>query len=295
MRHIIAFSGGKDSTALALYLTSPSQWWDKLEMDGECPRMPIKSLEYVFCDTGTELSETYDYLRKFKEYTGVELTILTAGKGKAGTPFDDVLNEYNGYLPAPHARWCTRRLKIKPYEDYIGNDPVTSYVGIRADEAWFERAKNGNRILKGRKGYISTKSTIETVYPFVEDGLEKEHIYKILDLSIGRPEYYKWRTRSGCYFCFYQRRSEWIGLLENHPELYDKAQAYEKELADGRRFTWDRNMSLEEMRKPENVKKIKKNHKRNLARAKARSAQYELFDDARDWESSEKGCNICHL
>ena len=31
-------------------------------------------------------------------------------------------------------RWCTQALKIKPFEDYVGSDPVLLYVGIRADE-----------------------------------------------------------------------------------------------------------------------------------------------------------------
>ena len=33
------------------------------------------------------------------------------------------------------------------------------------------------------------------------------------------PAYYDWRTRSGCYFCFFQRRIEWVGLKERYPEL----------------------------------------------------------------------------
>ena len=62
--------------------------------------------------------------------------------------------------------------------------------------------------------------------PFKDDGITKEDVYRILEESgVGLPEYYKWRTRSGCYFCFFQRKSEWVGLLEQHPELFKLAKA----------------------------------------------------------------------
>ena len=121
-RHILALSGGKDSTALAIY------------MKGKVPEM-----EYVFCDTEKELTETYDYLDKLEVYLGKPIMRLK----HEGMGFDDLLKIRNGFLPSPQVRWCTEYLKIKPYEKYVGDDLVTSYVGIRADEPH-------------RKGYIST-------------------------------------------------------------------------------------------------------------------------------------------
>lgn len=53
VRHILNLSGGKDSTALAIYL-----------------RDKIPDLEYVFCDTGEELPETYEYLTMLEAYLG---------------------------------------------------------------------------------------------------------------------------------------------------------------------------------------------------------------------------------
>ena len=46
----------------------------------------------------------------------------------------------------PNMSAATRMLKIKPFEDFVGNDCAVSYIGIRADE--------------NRKGYISTKKNI---------------------------------------------------------------------------------------------------------------------------------------
>lgn len=38
------------------------------------------------------------------------------------------------FLPSSNARWCTKKLKLEPFEKYVGSDPVVSYVGIRGDE-----------------------------------------------------------------------------------------------------------------------------------------------------------------
>ena len=54
-RHIVPVSGGKDSAALAIYMRES---------------YPELSVEYVFCDTGCELDETYDYLRQLQLILG---------------------------------------------------------------------------------------------------------------------------------------------------------------------------------------------------------------------------------
>src|SRR5688572_28494454 len=112
LRHILSLSGGKDSTALAIYM-----------------RGRVPGLEYVFCDTHKELPETYEYLDKLEGCLGIKVVRLSAERG-----FDHWLSLYGGYLPSTRMRWCTKMLKIKPFEDYVGDDPVLLYVGIRADE-----------------------------------------------------------------------------------------------------------------------------------------------------------------
>ena len=183
IRHICGISGGKDSSALAVYL-----------------RNKVPDMEYFFCDTGAELPETYEYLTRLEVILGKPIARLNADRG-----FEHWFDVFRGTLPSPQMRWCTKNLKIKPIEEWIGDSPAISYVAIRADES-------------NRKGYISTKSNIQTRFPFVEDGIDHDAVMRILeDAGIGLPEYYEWRTRSGCYFCFYQRKAEWIGLAERHP------------------------------------------------------------------------------
>lgn len=208
-RHILALSGGKDSAALAIYLK------DK-----------IPGLEYVFLDTGHELPETYEFLGRMRAILGIEIKIL-----KPKRDFDFWLRIFKGCLPSPQNRWCTRQLKLIPYEHYIGDDRTQSYIALRADE--------------DRVGYISHKPNVVPMYPFIEDDLIKRDILQILDESgLGLPGYYSWRSRSGCYFCFFQRRREWVGLFTHHRNLFERACEYEANHSDGRTYTWIKGESL---------------------------------------------------
>ncbi len=264
IRHIIALSGGKDSSALAVYL-----------------RGKIPNVEYVFCDTGEELKETYEFIAKIENYLNISVTKLRSIKN-----FKYYLDLYNGVLPDARTRWCTRMLKLKPFEEYIGDDPVINYVGIRADELH-------------REGYISTKSNVKTVFPFVEDNIRREDVLRILQESgLGLPRYYEWRSRSGCYFCFFQQKREWVGLLENHPDLFEKAKAYEKfDPITGERYTWNQDESLDELSRSERIAEIKAEYEeRKYRQAKAFKSHQKLQDiwGAEDFED-DVACTICRL
>jgi 3'-phosphoadenosine 5'-phosphosulfate sulfotransferase (PAPS reductase)/FAD synthetase len=260
VRHIVSLSGGKDSTALAIYL-----------------RDRIPGLEYVFCDTGEELPETYEYLERLEVFLGKPIKRL-----KAKQSFEDMLRARGGFLPSAQVRWCTEYLKIKPFEEEIGNSTCYNYIGIRADESY-------------RKGYISTKPNIIARYPFIEDKMTKEDVIRILEESgLGLPKYYKWRSRSGCYFCFFQQRIEWLGLLENHEDLFDRAERFEKEDPEtGERYTWSPRESLRELRSLERQRAIREEHRRRM-QYQART-NLSLIDVFFTDSSSDESCLICHL
>jgi hypothetical protein len=266
--HVLGISGGKDSTALAVYL-----------------RDRVPDLHYYFCDTGEELQETYEYLEVLEAYLGKPVTRLNPDR-----PFAHYLKIYNNYLPSARMRWCTAQLKLKPFEDWIDREfsgyTVMSYVAIRADE--------------NRDGYISHKPGIVPVYPFKEAGIRKEDVYRILEeAGLGLPKYYEWRTRSGCYFCFFQRRAEWVGLKERHPDLYEEAKKYEKiDEASGRTYTWTERESLLELEQPERVAQVKAEHAKFLdetAKANKGMRLAQVFEEALDDDNDDRACLICHL
>lgn len=303
IRHICGISGGKDSSALAIHIKNTR------------PDIFV-NLELYFTDTGSELPEIYEYLNKMEHYLGKKILRIkadptTTNKYKIVTgedqsnPFDELLVKYKGFLPAPNARWCTRELKIKTMEEWIGSDHCYSYVGIRADESQ-------------REGYAAKgkNKNITAFFPFREDGLVLQDIYHILnDSGLGLPDYYKWRTRSGCYFCFYQRRVEWAILSELYPSWFDEAKKYETEHADKRKYTWIKDKPLDYIK--ENAvdiitryikKQFKKvnlcdmTHNQDVALQMITEGRFKEYIDSWDLKKlhdadgeNKEGCTICAI
>ncbi len=380
VKHVLGISGGKDSAALAVYLNN---------------NYPDLDIEYYSCDTGKELKETYDLIDNLEVYLGKDIKILKAVNDENHDPFDHFLDVYGGYLPSNTARWCTKKLKLMPFEKYIvGEDPIVSYVGIRGDEdregyiskkpnvqsifpfrknIWSEGViskvlKNENldfiarlyqescfhdnkdRILeiantplsnsysrKTKLGFLldsSTEDFNKVVFQFLkttdyplgkvdnyaliqnEDVLVRSDIFSILKESgVGVPGYYEKReykveingkeetgfysrSRSGCFFCFFQQKIEWVWLYENHRELFNKALAYEKE-----GYTWQQGETLNELAQPERIKAIKSEHYKRIKRAKNNFKSPNLVDILTDsdeweidWEEEEgRGCAACFI
>ena len=376
LKHVIGISGGKDSAALAIYLNN---------------LYPSLDLIYYFCDTGKELDETYQLIENLEIYMGKKVTHLKAQDAEKAdeNPFDYYYKAYRGYLPSSVARWCTKQMKLDPFENFVGTEPVVSYVGIRGDE--------------DREGYVSKKQNIQSIFPFRrniwsedvlkkilsnqnmshlkeiysgyvhgkeldriaslidiqvkfeernpqqnrkvilnkqnllldrgtalfnhvtfdwlkttdyplakeedfpmldnEANLNRADIFEILEKSgVGVPEYYKKieyeidgekgeyaRSRSGCYFCFFQQKIEWVWLYEQHPDLFAKAQKYEK-IDEG--FTWNQEESLEDLIQPERIDQIKRDHLKRSNREKSKDSSF-LIDILDDTEANS--CVACFV
>ena len=243
----------------------------------------VPQMEYVFCDTNKELPETYEYLNRIEAYLGKKIIRIEATRG-----FDHWLTLFQGYLPSVQVRWCTTQLKLKPFEAYVGDEPVINYIGLRSDE--------------DRDARVSHKPNISVVYPFKEHGVDFAGVHRILiENEIGLPPYLEWgRSRSGCYFCFFQKPIEWIRLLETHPDLFELAQNYEAETnaIKGGFFKWNDSMTLKEMRKPENIERIKRRYEEGRKRRWEGRPNKTLMETLTDLEVEDPGaraCTICHL
>ncbi|MEQ8552131.1 MAG: phosphoadenosine phosphosulfate reductase family protein [Cyclobacteriaceae bacterium] len=372
-KHVLGISGGKDSAALAIYLRDT---------------YPQLDIEYYFCDTGKELDETYQLIERLEGYLGKQIEKLEPREVKdlGENPFDYYYQSYRGYLPSNVARWCTKKMKLEPFESFVGEAPTLSYVGIRGDE--------------DREGYISKKQNIQSIFPFRrniwseeiikkvlsvteterilelykqdingskydkvakiinepliliernpeqnrkaiqeklnllfdqgvpefnkvvfdflkdkgfpisfeedypllynEDILMRDDIFRLLrESGVGVPGYYEKmeyevdgqkgqyaRSRSGCYFCFFQQKIEWVWLYEQHPDLYFQAMEYENE-KEG--FTWNQNESLKDLIHPHRIHQIKSEHLNRMDKEKSKGSKY-LLDKVID---AEKDCIAC--
>lgn len=273
MRHVLGLSGGRDSAALAVHMARTR---------------PDLEMEYFFTDTGKELPEVYEYLGRLEGFLGRPIERLNPDRD-----FDFWLRQYNNFLPSPRTRWCTRQLKILPFEKWLwpaldAGDHVVSYVAIRADENY-------------REGYASTHPNLTVSLPFREAGIDKAGVIDTLEASgLGLPSYYEWRSRSGCTFCFFQQKIEWVRLMERHPDSFEEARSYEKNaLEHGSPFTWSAGESLDELARPERVAQIRAEHQKRVERAAAKRRLNPLRPDVQEMDIDElygqaKVCLACH-
>ena len=273
IKHVLGLSGGKDSTALAIYMSQ---------------NHPEIDIEYFFTDTGEELEEVQEYLDKLEPILGKQITYLDPKRD-----FNFWLKQFGNLLPSAQTRWCTVQLKLAPFEKWVQEEfinqgfSVYSYVAIRSDENFREGLKS--------------KKDITTILPFRENHIDKQGVFEILENSgLGLPKYYEWRSRSGCTFCFFQRKIEWVGLLERHPEAFENAKSLEKNAMDhGSPFTWSENESLEELSKPERIAEIKADHQRKVEAQKRKRKINPLRPDEGliDFDElygQQKVCLACH-
>lgn len=275
-KHVLGISGGKDSAALAVFVRQ---------------NHPELDIEYFFTDTGKELPEVYEFLGRLEGFLGKPIARLNPRRD-----FDFWLREYNHFLPSAQTRWCTRQLKLAPFEQWIrpmlaAGDTVTTYVAIRADEEY-------------REGYISKHENLKVRLPFREAGIDKPAVMDILDSSgVGVPKYYDWRSRSGCTFCFFQQKIEWVRLKERHPEAFEEAKQYEKNsLEHGSPFTWTQGEPLGDLEKPARVIQIVTDYERRKQRELANRPvnplrPIENIEDIDELFGEDEGggaCVVCH-
>lgn len=275
-KHVLGISGGKDSAALAVFVRQ---------------HHPELDVEYFFTDTGKELPEVYEFLGRLEGFLGKPIARLNPRRD-----FDFWLREYKHFLPSAQTRWCTRQLKLAPFEQWIrpmlaAGDTVTSYVAIRADEEY-------------REGYTSKHENLKVRLPFREGGIDKKGVMDILESSgVGVPKYYDWRSRSGCTFCFFQQKIEWVRLKERHPDAFEEAKQYEKNaLEHGSPFTWTQGEPLDELEKPARVIQIvtdfERRKQRDLANRPINPLRpVETLEDIDDIYGEDEGngaCVVCH-
>lgn len=275
-RHIIPISG-KDSLATAIV---------------QMAREPDERFEFIFNDTRAELPETYEWLTLVENTLGITIT-------RAGKNLEEIIYEQE-VLPSPRMRYCTKYAKIFPMHDYVGKDSAVLYIGIRADE---------DRAGKEEKRNITVR------YPLREMGINLPMVYRIVDgKKLSPPTFFwarlyeavkielgasavvvdelprwvfdrafAWRSRPNCYFCFYQRRYEWVGLLEHQPMLFGRAERIENEVgvSDKTRehpYLWiAEDMPLSKIR--ERAEKIFASRVEQLCKLLRKRLQKELFDE----------------
>ena len=185
MKHIVSFSGGKDSTAMLLMMIERGMQID----------------EIVFCDTGVEFPDMIKHVDKVEKFINRKITrlypdhsfewYLSDYKKKSGKYKDVDGLGWPGFL----FRWCTGYLKTKIIDRYLKNKgEYYSYLGIAADE--LKRLE--------RSHHKQKKATLK--YPLIDWNITEEMALKYCyDNGFDWDGLYENFHRVSCYLCPLQR------------------------------------------------------------------------------------------
>jgi 3'-phosphoadenosine 5'-phosphosulfate sulfotransferase (PAPS reductase)/FAD synthetase len=220
--YIVAYSGGKDSTATLLWARE---------------HLPREKLRFVFCDTGAEWPETYEYLGYIERELKIEIERIRAGDREMPPTRSgqerDILSiqgytlfekiRLRGKWPNPAYRYCTAYLKQWPIRLYVRELPNPLQIsGIRAEES----QSRSERVIFDPQG---NKTGGPMFYPVLDWSERQVWDYLRAHHILPNPVY-NYATRCGCWCCIMGRDDEVLNFCRLHPDIAQEAADLEEEI-----------------------------------------------------------------
>ena len=206
MKHILSFSGGKDSTYLLLELI----------------RRGYRLDEVVFFDTGWEYPVMYEHIELIKEICearGIKFVTLHPEKSFDYLMFETKVNERGGGTHYGYSwcggncRWGTTE-KQKALDKYAEqNKGSIVYIGIAADET--------ARLEKERAEYKR--------FPLAEWGIiEAECLQGCYEAGFTWGGMYEYLDRLSCKFCKNKNLKELRNIRKYYPSVWEELKDYQR-------------------------------------------------------------------
>lgn len=206
-----SISGGKDSTAMGLYL-----------LENNIKFTPI------FLDTGWEHESTYKYIKEvlvplFGEFVTLRNEKYFEEDSEWAGGMEQLVKK-NKMFPNGFQKFCTRLLKVVPIQNFYSEIRVNTKkkpinaVGIRAEES-SKRAK---------LTVYEEQDEADVWRPLIDfkeqDIIDLHHKYNVRP----NPLYLIGYSRVGCYPCIFARKHEIRHMAYTNPERVDHIEDLEK-------------------------------------------------------------------
>jgi 3'-phosphoadenosine 5'-phosphosulfate sulfotransferase (PAPS reductase)/FAD synthetase len=191
----VGISGGKDSTALLLWVVNESG-------------IPLAQVRASFCDTGNEAPETYEFVKFLSEKVFPIQTI------KPERDFYE-LAKWKKRFPSTRARFCTTELKTKPTREHAWKlkeefGEIELLSGVRGSES-LARSVLPERSLDGFFGLPVWRPLIRWTLADVWAIHERYRIKR-------NPLYDMGMKRVGCFPCIMSSKGEIMKMVERFPD-----------------------------------------------------------------------------
>lgn len=210
----VGISGGKDSTAVLLWLVNESG-------------IDRTAIRVSFCDTDNEHEWTYAHVRMLSE------KVFPVEWLKPELGFYE-LARHKSRFPSVKTRFCTQHLKLFPTQDYIkrlmgDGYGVIAISGTRADESP-ARAKLPEREWSD---FFACDLWRPLLHWTVDDVWAIHQKY-----GIPRNPLYDWgAARVGCFPCIMSRKHEIREIARSFPERISRIRQAELEMPNGSGFS----------------------------------------------------------
>lgn len=210
-KHIVSFSGGKDSTALILWA-----------------REYLSTFDTVWMDTGWEHPLTYAYVDYIdRKLLGSTLIRLSSSKYDG---FED-LAVSKGRVPSTKARFCTQKLKLEPLREYFdtlrSDFEIHNYVGIRAQESFSRSQMPVKNFDLDYLGCWIHRPLLEWSADDVFNLMSEHEVDP-------NPLYAMGMKRVGCMPCIMANHTDMRQIIKRFPEIIEAVRAIEEKI--GRSF-----------------------------------------------------------
>lgn len=257
MINYAGMSGGKDSTATALWLIHESG-------------IDRATLRFTACNTHNESQLTYAYMEmlsdRFETWGAPRIIWLEPDRG-----FFE-LAKWKKRFPSRKARFCTQFLKVIPTRrdiealQLVAGD-VTLYTGTRRDESTDREALQPESFDDG--------FGCKVIRPLLLWNREQVFNYlKRFDVP-RNPLYDLGAFRVGCFPCINSRKSEILAVAENFPERIDELRRWEQEL--GSSFFASKTV-------PAHLRS-----KKHWSKRQKKSFDVCTIDDVVEWSKTDRG------
>jgi 3'-phosphoadenosine 5'-phosphosulfate sulfotransferase (PAPS reductase)/FAD synthetase len=210
---VASLSGGRDSTAMVV------KWL-------ECG----KQLDYIiFCDTGYEFAEMYEYIDKLDDYIkrnfGKQITRLDSSQEIYKWAFEypivkgERAGRFRGLPLTIHRDYCTRQTKIIPTEKFVRE---------RSPQKFKNSVLIGYTYNEVERGRTTNVAYGVAVYPLHEWKMNEPEVTEFLkQRGIMNPLYERFE-RTGCFLCPKQSMKSYYELYKHYQKHWQTMKEWEQ-------------------------------------------------------------------